>query len=725
MRRKKPHGPRKGKRVVSEFRSRRIQAKAGKITAIVAIRSMADQGVGALLTSPDGQATLVIIELANEFPDPANIAHRQEGPAAARHDPALGQLPKGLEIAVTGSAVVGADRSRLEEESAAAIERWTVWVIVGLLILVYRAPVVALIPLITVFVAVEVATKTLVLLASAGMVTLFRGLDVYTTVIVYGAGVDYCLFLISRYREELGESVDVKSALSRTIRSVGTAVAASAGTVIVGVAMLLFADFDKFHQAGITIPFGLFTLLIASLTLTTSLLALFGRWAFWPNRPETSHDVGAGWMHGFWEKVAHLVRRRPGLVWLLALGLMLPPAGLGLWKHNDLNFGLIAGLPDDALSVRGIDALRRHFPPGVLGTATITLTNESSDFSSEEGRSSIATLTERLARRKDGIGVADLRSLSDPLGVSPAGRKAMESLSGGLISGSIVRQRAQDRYVSGVGKLAGHVTRIEVVPTFDPFSRQAMNRLGAIESAVRESLPETLRRGTTLHTTGATASLRDLRDVARGDRVRIYTLVTVGVLLILVALLRRVAVPIYLILTVLLGYLATVGVTYAVYWLHSGGAFPGLHWTVPTFLFTLLIAVGEDYNIFLVTRIDEEQGRQGPVRGIERALIRTGGIISACGVVMAGTFSTLALGGSLARMYQLGFALAFGVLLDTFLVRPVLVPAYLMLLQGGHLGRLGKVLGGQAESSPENPEKSGRAEESEGEVAGSHADVAP
>src|SRR5262249_13356612 len=177
----------------------------------------------------------------------------------------------------------------------------------------------------------------------------------------------------------------------------------------------------------------------------------------------------------------------------------------------------------------------------------------------------------------------------------------------------------------------------------------------------------------------------------------INLLVTFSVLLVLVVLLRRFAIPVYLIMSVLFGYLVTVGATFAVFRLLEGQGFPGLDWTVPIFLFTLLIAVGEDYNIILVTRIDEEQEQYGPIAGVTEALAKTGSIISGCGFIMAGTFSSLAFGGALARMYQLGFAMTFGVLLDTFIVRPILVPAYLVFVNSRRLGRFGTFLGARRE----------------------------
>jgi RND superfamily putative drug exporter len=163
-----------------------------------------------------------------------------------------------------------------------------------------------------------------------------------------------------------------------------------------------------------------------------------------------------------------------------------------------------------------------------------------------------------------------------------------------------------------------------------------------------------------------------------GDRVRIQVLVLVSVFVVLVLLLRTFVVPIYLLLSVLFSYYTTLGVTFALFWALNPHDFVGIDWKVAIFLFTILIAVGEDYNILLMTRVREESGPFGPLRGVTEALIRTGPIISSCGIIMAGTFASLLIG-SLTEMKQLGFALAFGVLLDTFVVRPVLVPAFLIL----------------------------------------------
>jgi putative drug exporter of the RND superfamily len=221
--------------------------------------------------------------------------------------------------------------------------------------------------------------------------------------------------------------------------------------------------------------------------------------------------------------------------------------------------------------------------------------------------------------------------------------------------------------------------------------------LNTVEGVIRDALREDELadiRDAHLHFVGPTASIRDLKTVTDHDQIKIDLLVLASVFLILYGLLRKFAISLYLILSVFFSYFVTLGVTFIVFWAMDPAGFAGLDWKVTMFLFTILIAIGEDYNIFLMTRIEEEQRQHGPIEGIRVAVLRTGTIISSCGIIMAGTFCSLMFG-TLVGMQQLGFALAFGVLLDTFVVRPLLVPAYLILLYSGRFGAWGRLLGGE------------------------------
>jgi RND superfamily putative drug exporter len=262
--------------------------------------------------------------------------------------------------------------------------------------------------------------------------------------------------------------------------------------------------------------------------------------------------------------------------------------------------------------------------------------------------------------------------------------------------------------------------RIDVVFDVDPFARDAVARLDQAQAALKASLkkfsqpapeedeeeaapPPQDYSDAKILALGSTASIRDLKLSTDRDQIRINVFVSIAVFLVLMLLLRQPLLCAYLILTVIFSYLVTLGAAYLLFWfLSTDTEFVGLDWKVPVYLFTLLLALGEDYNVLFMSRVTEEQPKHGAIPGILLALTKTGGIISSCGIIMAGTFASL-MTGTLAGMVQLGFALAFGVLIDTFIVRPILVPSYLVLLNNGTFGRLSKLLGAYQPKADETP----------------------
>lgn len=688
------------------------------------IRTFADELGGDLLLSHDGKAMLVSIELTTDFLKKRNASTIRKFEQLVQQLEAEGRVPKGLAISFSGSAVLGRDFALNSRKSADSTELWTIIMVVGLLILVYRSPLLAIVPLVTVFLAVDIALSLLALLAGQGVLGVFDGLEAYITVIAYGAGVDFTLFLTARYQEEVEGGAANSAGIAQTIERVGAAVAASAGTQIGGLAMMSFAEFGKFREAGIGISGALCLVLLASLTFSMSLLRGMGRWAL----PRQNSALPAGrWMRlrrvqetleqwrprplrNLWDRVAGVLLQRPGAIWLGAVGIMVPCALLAVVMRNDLCYGMLNELPPDAPSVVGTHDLQRHFPAGFAGPVTLLVHSDTVDFRTPAGVQAVAALTKSLGEHHSSFEIADIFSVAEPLGIGkpeaaplqvPLGLQIVHLLFRNA-QWRIMQSLAADYYVSSTPESKGHVTRLHFISERDPFTRDRIRRFGELRQVVADALPPELQQNSRLDFVGATASLYDLKSVASRDRVNVNALVVLGVFTILVILLRNVAHSLYLILTVLLSYFTTLGLTFAVFRIWEGEAFQGLNWTVPMFLFTVLVAVGADYNIFLVTRIEEEQQRHGPVRGIQVALVRTGRIISSCGVIMAGTFASLVIGGTLTGMVQLGTALCCGVLLDTFVVRPVLVPAYLLLLQSGRFGRWGKYLGslGPAASGP-------------------------
>lgn len=519
------------------------------------------------------------------------------------------------------------------------------------------------------------------------------------------------MFLMARYKEELDSGKPFDEAIASSVGNVGEAITASAGTVMFGIGMMVFAQFGKFQQAGIAMSMSLLFTLAAALTFAPALMALTGRWAFWPRLQTERVTGGQGWISptsivarvmekewfaGLWHKVGEMILARPGTIFAASMLLMVPFAVISLIYMDHLSYGLLSELPTTKPSVIGAKAIQKHFPAGITGPVTILFENREKDFSEVENWQLVSQVSQALYADRNLLNIADIRSVSEPLGLSDR----VQAEYGNAFKKRAAVKKGMSHYVSDREEDSGHVARMDVIFNDDPLSRDSIERFDTLKVAIKEKLPEDLKQGTSLHFLGSTASIRDLKTITNNDQTLIDILVPGVVFLILVVLLRRIATPAYLIFTVFFSFLVTLGIAFALFYLLDRQGFGGLDWKVRMFLFTILIAVGQDYNIFLITRIEEEQKVHGPVKGIIIALMKTGSIISSCGIIMAGTFSAL-LWGSLMGMKQLGFALAFGGLLDTFVVRPILVPCYLILLHRGRFGGFGKFLGAHKPATAE------------------------
>lgn len=658
------------------------------------VRTPGSREIGKLLISHDGQAALVIVDLNLDF-----MGREVRRPVAAV-EKVLAELkeeskiPEHVGFAFSGSALVGRDMGVAQERSADAVKQWTLILIVALLLLVYRAPLPVLVPLATLSVSLDIAMSLLAAATQAKWIGMFEGIQVYTVVVAYGAGVDFSMFLTSRFHEEIQRRGSVEEAVVHTMEGVGPAVTAAAGTVIFGIGMMVFATFGKFHQAGISIAFSLFVIWCAAMTFTPALLRLMGRYTFWPEMPQHGVDfhtqkVGPvsqlirritlhSESHAFWEKLAERITAHPVRAWVGTVLCMLPFSIVGWWCYDHVSYGLMGELRNNVPSVIGTDLIAQHFSRGLTGPTTLVIEQPDVDFTASSGQHLVRELSDLLADHAEDLHIDDIRSVVRPLGEHHEFEQAPER--SGVLN-RIMRRNAQrtgsaEYYVGGKDESGSHVTRIDLVLDGDPFSRHSIEKISHLQTFLNEHAPEKLREGK-FYLIGSTASIRDLQVIAGGDRIRINGLVTLAVFVVLILLIRSLADSVYLMATVIFSFLCTLGVAYLVfYWLDPTG-FGGLDWTVPTFLFTILVAVGQDYNIFLVTRVHEERTHFGPVRSVQHAIVQTASIITSCGLIMAGTFSALMVGGELARMNQLGFSLAFGVLLDTMVVRPILVPAYL------------------------------------------------
>jgi putative drug exporter of the RND superfamily len=659
-----------------------------------------------------GQAVLTLVSLQGTY---ASKQARLAVDRIGRELEALrAKAPPGLDLQWTGSAAVGHDTNQASARSVDATTWATIVLVVAILLVVYRSPLLALIPLVTIALSAWTALMGIALLAKVPRLN-FQVINitkVFVIVVLFGAGTDYCLFLIARYREELSRGRRGRDALAEAIRQVGGALVASAGTVIVGLGMLWFSTFAKIQYTGPAIALSLVIGLVASLTLAPVLLHWLRGTVFWPFRPphlEKGADPESGSleetpMAGFWAGVADRVVRRPGAILVASLLALAPLAIVGARTRS--NYDLLADLSPDAPSIRGARAVQRYFPPGELGPSYVLVEAPRIDFTKEAGIDAVERVSRRLAELPN---VAEVRSISRPLGKTLAtvkerldgpaaagaktgkGKASTPDIFGAVFRGMasrstdwLVLSQSYGVYVGteADGDRQNHITRIELIFKTSPFAAESLATLDrarqVVEEAQREGGP--LAGATAVGLAGTTSLVNDLKRITTKDEQRMYVLVTVGVYLILVALLRRPGICLYLIATVVLGYLASLGLTELVFRaLHAGPEpWTGLDWKVGFFLFVILVAIGEDYNIFLMARVIEEERKHGPVEGTRRAVAHTGGIISSCGLIMAGTFGSM-LTGSLTTLRELGFALGLGVLLDTFIVRPILVPAFVVL----------------------------------------------
>jgi RND superfamily putative drug exporter len=721
-------------------------------TPVVSVWSHQSEVVGRKLTSrlgPQGQASLVFLNLASEFTAVGNMRFITALYEHVRTETHAANWPAGLTLGVTGSAAIGADMLLSAQESIERTERVTVLLVLLILLAVYRAPGLVVIPLATIMASVAVARNLVASLAlcceHAGIdFHIFKTTQIFVVVILYGAGTDFCLFLISRYREELHRGRSPERAIARALGYVGNALAASALTTILGLGMMVFADFGKFRSGGPAIALCLTVALAASVTLAPALLRASGRWVFWPARPfsPTAPASPSGSLATrLWPAVARLVLARPGLVLLASIVVLAPLAWRG--RAVAVSYDLVNELGPHRPSVLGFHLLADYFLPGEIGPVTVLARRPDDRFRHPEGQAEIARLTKHLYQLTipDTEGtpqrpILSVRSLMEPLGGAPGVYNPFTSAGRDKLA-VLKNPRTKALYLAQSGPLAGQVTRLDLIFQYDSFSRESVALFNYVERQLRaladdELLaelgryqPETQQdlavlyarhfsaeqrqrlshlvvrltegdvdqflalarlapawHGVQIEFLGNTPGIRDLEQVTASDQRLIQVLVVLAVGAVLVVILRRPVLCAYLILSVLFSYLVTMGVTEWLFGWIYGATYRGLDWKVPLFLFVLLVAIGQDYNIYLVTRVVEEQRRLGLREGLRRAMISTGGIITSCGVIMAGTFVSM-IAGTLRGMQELGLALSLGILLDTLVIRTILVPAFMALRRQG------------------------------------------
>uniref|UniRef100_UPI0015F0810C MMPL family transporter n=1 Tax=Pseudonocardia pini TaxID=2758030 RepID=UPI0015F0810C len=521
-------------------------------------------------------------------------------------------LPADLSVHVTGPAGLAADLSAAFAGIDGLLLAVAAGVVALILLIVYRSPLLPILVLLSAGLALCLAVIAVYLLADAGVITLSGQTQGILFILVVGAATDYALLLIARYREELRRTDRPWDAMRTAYRATLEPVLASAGTVILGLLCLLLSGLNSNRGLGPVAALGIAASVLAALTFLPAALVPLGRAAFWPFVPRHGTDEKPA---GLWARIADSVGRRPRRLWI-ATALVLGALAAFVPQFQASGVAQSDFFVDKSAidSVQGQEALSRHFPGGT-GSPTIIIAAESA-----EGR------------------VLDTAR---------------------AVPGVISVERGSDQVVDG---------RVQ----FDAVLADAADSEAAVSTIdrLRQEL-STIPDGDAL-VGGVTATQLDTQTTATRDLQIVVPAVLVVVFLVLALLLRALVAPLLLVATVVLSFAATLGIGALVF--NDLLGFPGADPSVPLFAFVFLVALGVDYNIFLMSRVREETTRVGTRAGVIRGLGVTGGVITSAGIVLAATFAALAVL-PILFLVQIAFLVSVGVLLDTLIVRSILVPA--------------------------------------------------
>ena len=553
-----------------------------------------------------------------------------------------------IDTAVTGPAGIISDAVKVFESIDIRVTLATVGLVFVLLLIIYRSPVLAIVPLVVLGSALTLAQSFAALLSQQFDLPLNGQVTAIMSVLVFGAGTNYALFIVSRYREELVLDNNKWSAMRVTMSNIGPSIAGSAGTTIVAMLALTFASFGSFRSLGPMLAIAIFVVLLSGLFVMPAVIALFGKWAFWPRPLIQQSSVKTD---GIWYGVGRLVSRKPRMIFgITMIGIVI--ATLPSWTIIP-SFNFIDGFPDDAESKRGYVLLADSFPEGQLAPTEIFI--ETSDSAITDRLEAVEEFSATIAGTP---GIYRVSGPTRPFGVTMEPVEAMKF--------------GAARFISADGSTA----RVEVLMEGDPYSRDSLDlvqemRLLADASEFGDT------NGARVLIGGESAIQADTKASIDADIKWLAPVSLIAIFLVLVLLLKSIMAPIYLVFSVIVSFGATFGLSVLAFqqiFSHSGVAYANGVW-----MFIFLVALGADYNIFVMSRIREATKKEGFRDGITTAVGRTGGVVTSAGIILAGTFAVLTTL-PLRDIFQLGFAVMLGVLIDTFIVRALLVPSMAAIL---------------------------------------------
>lgn len=541
----------------------------------------------------------------------------------------------GLHVRFSGPVGIQTDAVSLFSNADITLLVTTVLLVFILLILLYRSPILAIVPLIAVGIAYGLISPLLGYMAHEGWIEFDAQAISIMTVLLFGAGTDYCLFLISRYRDELRIERDKHLALKRAISGTGGAIMMSSMTTVLGLLSLGLAYYASYDRFAVPFSLAIFIMGIAALSVLPAILALLGRFAFIPFIPrpeEMIQDIETKKgktlrrpkeSHRFGKKIGHIVTKKP---WTIIVACVIVLGSLASFVPKmQFTYGLLESFPDDMPSREGFTLIEDHYPVGEIAPVDVIIDTDGKD----------------VASLQDDLTALDyVESVDDP----------------------------------DTGSENESIERLEVTLSISPYASEAVEHIPDIQTTVTKNLADVGidNPEENVWIGGETATLYDTEEITDRDQSVIIPVLLIIIGLLLVVYLRSIVAMIYLLGTVILSYLSALGLGWIL--LHHVLGVEEIQGLIPVYAFVFLVALGEDYNIFLVSSIWRKRKEMPLKQAISESVGQTGSVISSAGLILAGTFSVLAVL-PLQVLVHFGTITAIGILLDTFIVRPLLVPA--------------------------------------------------
>ncbi|WP_335514407.1 MMPL family transporter [Neobacillus drentensis] len=563
----------------------------------------------------------------------------------------LKQLKLGtLQAEITGPAGISSDTISIFQNADFVLMLATIVLIFVLLLVIYRSPLLAVIPLVIAAIVYQVVDRVLGLGGKNDWFVLDSSAISIMLVLLFAVLTDYSLFIFSRYREELKNFSSKYSAMGEAIHHVSEPILFSGGTVLLSVLTLFTTVFMPYNHFAPVFSVAVVFILIAGLTLIPSIFALMGRKAFWPFIPQA--DEKPKEKVGFWTKVSKQVMKHPAVI----AGILLITLLAGAFNTTSIqySFNIMKSFPEDLSSRQGFELLEKHYPAGQLAPVTVILTSDEKIALDEKFLTNVKSLEDHL-KNIDGV----------------------DSISQGLTEEMIKDPKKLPRGFIGEDK---KTVKMQLVLKENPYDSSALKTVQKLREQEGNILSKSGFSSSSYHLqyAGQTAEQLDIRAMNQRDMVILFSLVTVLITIMLALQTRSILMPLIMMATILLSYVATLGFGWIIF--HNIMGYDSISYRLPVYTFVFMVALGVDYNIMLVSRIKEEAQKFSWKEAVGSGVALTGGVISSAGIILAATFAVL-ITQPLQELFLFGMIMALGVLMDTFLVRGMLLPSILILVK--------------------------------------------